>query len=42
MKGPKIVKVIENKPIAKGVYSLKLFHPGLCERVCRGRFFHIK
>lgn len=42
MKGPKMLKVIENKPIAGYVYSLKLHAPELCERVLPGQFFHIK
>ena len=42
MKGPKVLQVVENKPIAAGIYRLELYHPALCEGVLPGQFFHIK
>lgn len=42
MKKPNKLSVIENKPIARGVYSLKLYAPGLYEKVLPGQFFHIR
>ena len=42
MKGPMVLQVIENKPIAACIYSLELYHPTLCEGVLPGQFFHIK
>jgi dihydroorotate dehydrogenase electron transfer subunit len=42
MKEPKVLQVIENKPIAAGIYSLELYHHALCEEVLPGQFFHIK
>lgn len=42
MKGPKVMQVVENKPIAAGIYRLELYHPELCQGVLPGQFFHIK
>jgi dihydroorotate dehydrogenase electron transfer subunit len=42
MKRPEMLQVLENKSIATGIYCLKLYSPGLCERAMPGQFFHIK
>lgn len=42
MKQLGMLQVLENKPIAEGVYSLKLYSPELCSRVQPGQFFHIR
>ncbi len=42
MKQHEMLRVVDNKPVADDVYSMKLYSPGLIGRASPGQFFHIR